>query len=514
MRKILLFIVILNLPVLKIRAQTWTQLPNLPFQTVLDTFLTARYGCGFVIGSNIYYLPPDTSRLWCYNTLTASWTRKSVFPPGIRSNASAFAIEPFGYVTCGRSYGTTSVQMLDLWQYNPALDVWTQKSNMATFPREYATAFVINGKAYVGGGNSTSAPAITPYISSMREYNPTTDTWSNMAAIPDVNNPPFKTNGRAYATAFAFGGYGYILNGLGNGSLLTDTRQYNPVTNTWVSLSAGFGNNIGGTGISDGNRGFLCFGQAGLTQSTYSFVWQLDSTLTWAPKSNFPGLSRKFAAAFTVGCQTYILGGLNYNASGSPANIPLIDFWKSECNTLPVNMLNFDVTYQADDFENVMVSWQTASEINSKSFTVEIFAEGKFYEKLVPAKGNSNQVSTYVVSFSLPSRFGSNQTRVSLSETDDEGKYTKILERYIDCEGSFKTDWVIFPNPSDNGAFEISGINLDPRLIKVRDGQGREISFDYYLHDQGLSLQLNNSSLNGMYYLLYQQSVYKLCLMR
>jgi N-acetylneuraminic acid mutarotase len=493
-------------------AQTWIQLPNLPFQTVLDTFISVRYGCGFVIGSNIYYLPPDTSRLWSYNTVTAIWSRKAVFPPGTRSNAAGFAIDPYGYVTCGRSYGTTPGQMLDLWQYNPSTDTWTQKSNIATFTREHCVSFVVNGKAYVGGGTSTAAPTLTPYLSSMREYNPTSDTWTNKAAIPDVNNPPFATNGRGFATAFAFGAYGYISNGIGNGSLLTDTRQYNPNTNTWASVSTPFGSIVGGTGISQNNKGFLCFGQAGVGQTTFNTIWQLDSTLVWTPKSNFTGLTRKFTLGFTVGCNAYILGGLNYNSSNTPANTPLVDFWKSECNTLPISLLDFQSVCSLDDFQNVKVTWRTASESNSKSFIVRIILDDKVYENEVPANGNSNQIVKYAANFSFAAGIGLNQAIISLVELDLDGKYTKVLEQYLNCNAKSQVEISVYPNPSATGIFFIKGIFVDPKLLKVVDALGREVHFVYSIYEDIMTLKLGERCQAGIYYLKYKDYSYKISL--
>ncbi len=514
MRKFLFLMLLLSFSIFKGKSQTWTQLPSLPFQTVLDTFISVRYGCGFVIGSNIYYLPPDTSRLWSYNTVTATWSRKAVFPPGTRSNATGFAVDPYGYVTCGRSYGTTPGQMLDLWQYNPSTDTWTQKSNIATFTREHCISFVVNGKAYVGGGTSTAAPTLTPYLSSMREYNPTTDTWTNKAAIPDVNNPPFATNGRGFATAFAFGSYGYVTNGIGNGSLLTDTRQYNPNTNTWASVSTPFGSIVGGTGMSLNNRGFLCFGQAGVGQTTFNTVWQLDSTLVWTPKSNFPGLTRKFTLGFTVGCNAYVLGGLNYNSSNTPANTPLVDFWKSECNTLPVTLLYFEALCKPNDLENILVTWSTASESNSKAFVLKVTIDGKEYEKVIPAKGNSNQIVKYATTFSIPTELGLNQARIILFELDLDGNYSKVLEQSLTCENKNKASLEVFPNPSATGVFKISGLRVDPSLLKVIDGLGREVLFDCIYNEETLSIKLDSRCFDGIYYLLHEQSAYKLCLVR
>ncbi len=512
MRKFLFLMILLSFSIFKGKTQTWTQLPNLPFQTVLDTFISVRYGCGFVIGSNIYYLPPDTSRLWSYNTVTATWSRKAVFPPGTRSNASGFAIDPYGYVTCGRSYGSSPGQKNDLWQYNPATDVWTQKTNITLATREYAMVFVVNGKAYVGSGTSVAAPPLAPYSPSMREYNPITDTWTNKTQIPDVNNPPFKDNGRGMATAFAFGGYGYVTNGIGNGSLLTDTRRYNPLTDTWTSLSTPFGSIVGGTGMSLNNRGFLCFGQAGVGQTTFNTIWQLDSTLVWTAKSNFPGLTRKFTLGFTVGCSAYILGGLNYNSSNTPANTPLVDFWKSECNTLPVTLLDFETDCAIGDLEEISVRWRTASESNSKSFIVKLVSDGKLYEKIVPAKGNSNQVIKYATSFSIPSGVGLNQARISLIESDLDGNYTKVLEQYLTCENKEKIALLVFPNPSATRVFNIFGAKVDPTHLKVIDGLGREMPFEYNINEETFCIRLDSKCLESIYYLLYEQSAYKLSL--
>jgi hypothetical protein len=349
----------------------------------------------------------------------------------------------------------------------------------------------------------------------MREYNPATDTWTNKAQIPDVNNPPFKDNGRGMATAFAFGGYGYVTNGIGNGSLLTDTRRYNPLTDTWTSLSTPFGSILGGTGISLNNRGFLCFGQAGVGQTTFNTVWQLDSTLVWTPKSNFPGLTRKFTLGFTVGCNAYILGGLNYNTSNSPTNTPLVDFWKSECNTLPVTLLNFEALCKPYDLENIQVTWRTASESNSKAFIIKIISDDKEYEKVASAYGNSNQIIKYAATFSIPSKVGLNQARISLFELDLDGNYSKVLEQSLTCENKNKASLEVFPNPSATGAFKISGLRVDPTsLWKVIDGLGREVLFNYNYNEEIFSIRLDSKCFDGIYYLLHEQSAYKLCLVR
>ncbi len=514
--KFLFILLILSFSIFKGKTQTWTQLPNLPFQTVLDTGFNAYYGTGFVIGSTIYYLPVDTSTLWAYNTFTSTWTPKAPFPQGIRVNASGFSIDSFGYITCGRNLGASPGVKSDLWRYSPASNTWTQKASIqtSTYTREYCISFVINNLGYLGTGKSPNVPGahLTPYIQQFQEYNPVSDVWTIKAPVPDVNNPPFTTNGRGYASAFAFGGYGYVLNGIGNGSLLTDTRQYNPITNSWISLNPAFGNNVGGTGISDSNRGYLCFGQAGTSQTSYNFVWQLDSTLTWTPKSNFPGPSRKFSTGFTVGCNFYVLGGQNYNTANVPPVTNLVDFWKSTCNTLPINLLDFKAVCNSDDFENVQVTWCTASERNSKEFIIKIFADGNVYDKVVPAKGNSNQIVKYAASFSIPSGVGLNQATIGLIESDLDGNYTKVLEQYLTCENKGKTALVVFPNPSATRVFSISGAKVDPKLLKVVDALGREVHFVYSIYEDIMTLKLGERCQAGIYYLKYKDYSYNISL--
>ena len=63
--------------------------------------------------------------------------------------------------------GTDGGLLDDLWEYNPATDVWLVRAPYGGSERKNAVAFVINGKAYVGTGKG-----YTGKKSSMHEYTP------------------------------------------------------------------------------------------------------------------------------------------------------------------------------------------------------------------------------------------------------------------------------------------------------------------------------------------------------
>lgn len=77
------------------------------------------------------------------------WTKKKDFTGLKRERAIAFSINGKGYI--GTGVDTADVVHKDLWEYNPTLNTWTQKADIASVRRN-AIAFAINDKGYVGTG--------------------------------------------------------------------------------------------------------------------------------------------------------------------------------------------------------------------------------------------------------------------------------------------------------------------------------------------------------------------------
>ena len=98
------------------------------------------------------------------------WNKLNDVGMGKRERAVGFALMGKGYLFGGQD--TAEVIHKDLWSYDPATDIWTQKADMPGSARRDAVSFTIGNYAYVGSGmDSVSAPTgIT--LKDFWRYNP------------------------------------------------------------------------------------------------------------------------------------------------------------------------------------------------------------------------------------------------------------------------------------------------------------------------------------------------------
>jgi|GEM_PF-2771557 len=144
----------------------------------------------------------------------------SYFDGEARSNAVGFSIGGYGYVGTGKS---ATGEMSDFWKYDPSTSIWTKVADWTKSKRQGAFAFVIDNKAYVGGGYYDDGEFTQ--ISDIQQYDPDTDTWTEIIAT-DVNNLSVHD-----ATAFSLYNKGYIA--YGNQNMIV---EYDPLTNTVTNL--------------------------------------------------------------------------------------------------------------------------------------------------------------------------------------------------------------------------------------------------------------------------------------
>lgn len=165
-----------------------------------------------------------------YDPATDSWQQVASLGTDAdgRSSAVAFSTNDYGYVTTGRNGGNLKN---DVWKFNPNDGIagsWTKlKNDFTGQARENATAFVVNGNAYVGTGNVNSLVA----LSSMYKFDPNTEAWtkaSNFGGDHVMNAVGFNINGK-----------GYI--GTGFDSEIdrqTFMYEYNASTDTWLKTES------------------------------------------------------------------------------------------------------------------------------------------------------------------------------------------------------------------------------------------------------------------------------------
>ncbi len=106
-------------------------------------------------GNNNGILQDD---FWEYDYLNTDWLRKEELDADddyeiIRSNAVAFSIGEYGYITTG----ITSSNLSSTWRYDPLLDEWSERTLFEGSSREGAIAFSINDRAFVALGKNGSS---------------------------------------------------------------------------------------------------------------------------------------------------------------------------------------------------------------------------------------------------------------------------------------------------------------------------------------------------------------------
>jgi N-acetylneuraminic acid mutarotase len=159
-----------------------------------------------------------------YNCQADYWTRKADFPGGNRDGAYSFVINGKAYV--GGGFDSTG-NRTDMWEYDPTTNSWTKKSDFPQKNTYFCVHFAIGNNGFVGLGYTYTFST----TDSLFKYNSITDTWSPIPCYPSGN--------RAYATAFVLNNIAYVGTGLdtyGNILYTDDFYSYNPSTNAWDSV--------------------------------------------------------------------------------------------------------------------------------------------------------------------------------------------------------------------------------------------------------------------------------------
>jgi N-acetylneuraminic acid mutarotase len=196
---------------------TWTQKGDIPVTPVRNGAVGFSIGTKGYIGLGIkvegmynsYY-----NDLWEWDQETNLWTEKADFPGGLRTEAVGFSIGNKGYIGIG-SVGITSSR--EFWEWDQATNVWTQKAEFGGDARSAVVAFSIGDKGYIGTGMGDD-PQRTAYRD-IWEWDQATNVWTQKAN--------FGGSARASAVGFSIGSKGYIGIGAG-GTYLNDFWEYDP----------------------------------------------------------------------------------------------------------------------------------------------------------------------------------------------------------------------------------------------------------------------------------------------
>jgi len=258
-------------------------------------------GLGHMNGTGVNIIYQDW---WEFDPATNSWTQKSDFP-ALTYGASTFSVGNFGYVGGGTGLGS------EFYKYSPITNTWTQIANCLNETPSDDTAFAIEDKGYIKSENV------------FLEYDPETDIWTTKASCPLAGWS---------ITSFVIDNKGYVKEG-------SSLYEYKPLVDQWTVRASfpGLTTN-GGPGFSVNNKGYIVTGYSGFLNPVNSECWEYDPAFnSWSQLNNFPGVSRRFGVAFSINNKGYF--GLGTNGTN------MNDFWEFNPKLEGVSIENYKKDY-------------------------------------------------------------------------------------------------------------------------------------------------------------------------
>jgi N-acetylneuraminic acid mutarotase len=202
---------------------TWTQLN--------DFAGTARYNAiGFAIGSKGYvgtgYDGDEyNSDFWEYNPSSDSWSEIKSYPGEKIEGGMALLINGKAYICGGRNNGLYNT---DFWEFDPTGSeiVWTDKapSDDESYYTDFKTAvsrhdgvaFTVENKAFIMGGIASSGST----SGTVYEFDQTTSVWDARTT--------FEGSARSLAVAYVLEGRAFVGTGQSGSSRFDDVWEFKP----------------------------------------------------------------------------------------------------------------------------------------------------------------------------------------------------------------------------------------------------------------------------------------------
>ena len=186
----------------------------------------------------------------------------------------------------------------------------------------------------------------------------------------------------------------------------------------------------------------------------------------------------------------------------------------TETNALPVEL----ITFQAEAQEKaVLLTWETASEINNDFFEVQRSIDGQAFEKIgeVAGQGSNNEAHYYQFIDKQPLE-GTVYYRLKQVDYDGMYDYSELVAvEWIYSETTEiapAPDVLMFPNPSEGGSFTLRIRGMQPNSvvsIKLIDMVGKVHLQQFVearsLAGSGLRLSPSGSLPAGLYFVNIQQ---------
>jgi N-acetylneuraminic acid mutarotase len=281
----------------------WTQIATFPGYPAVVTD-----GCeSFVINDTAYAGGGASARFEQFDPTTHSWIAKADMGGGRKWGGLSFAVNGKGYVGSGDTTGGDGQCRADFWQYDPAANTWTHKADFAGGGRDGVIAFAIGDTGYAGGGiYGQTIPAQQDFW----KYDPSKDQWIRIGNLPMGPN--------WFAATFVINNKAYVATGAPDGASGTNqVWEYDPSTGNWTKKAdfPGTGRNSA-VGFAVNGKGYVVGGMTNYNQ-TYTDVWSYDPVQDkWTQMTDaYPDSYCAWMNAFVVGNTAYVGAGTGFTTT-------------------------------------------------------------------------------------------------------------------------------------------------------------------------------------------------------
>lgn len=201
---------------------------------------------------------------------------------------------------------------------------WTQLADIPGAGRFWSAAFTIDNKIYTGTGRTGFSGNATQ---DMWEYDPTSDTWAQIADYP--------AGVREGADGFGDGNRGFLAFGSAFIQFTSTVYEYLPTTNTWEAKTPCPASFAYSHGFTINDKYYI--GPENGTNKVYSYDFEGDS---WSEVASYPGQDCRAQVTFSangkgyIGLGTYVFGGV---LGEFYAYDPTTDSWSQKASLSPVS---------------------------------------------------------------------------------------------------------------------------------------------------------------------------------
>jgi hypothetical protein len=207
------------------------------------------------------------------------------------------------------------------------------------------------------------------------------------------------------------------------------------------------------------------------------------------------------SGATHLGADVYEFSGVTGIADGLRMTLATADIGSTP---LPVSLLYFKLG--ENSYRNVLIEWQTATEINNHYFTVEKSADGRNWESLRTVEGAGTSMEAEIYRLYDPEPF-SGVTYYRLSQTDFDGSTTYFDPQAIQFKPEESNTFLLHPNPARDRLFIQCACGSTDLLLYQSSGRKLDLRL---LSGMENELILDVSHLSpGTYYLRMEEKVYK-----